>query len=459
MSARAVELYRAHRDAVLARTDRLLAKLLAVEWVFGIFVALFLSPYWWSGRQRSTHLHVYAAVLLGGTIVSLPLFLAWKKPGWVGTRHVIAVAQMLWAGLLIHLTGGRLETHFLIFGSLAFLAFYRDHWVLLPATIVVAADHFLRGILWPESVYGIANPEWWRFLEHAGWVVFEDAVLVIACRESVREMKDIAQQRADIEALSASEREKSESLDRALQALHDSQDARVRTERLAAVGQLAASVGHELRNPLAAVRNAATYIGKRLEAPAVAPVIDAKVPQFLAVIDREVVACTRIISDLLDFARVRSPVLQPCPLHALVEEAASLVQNANGAIKNAVSETLAVPSLDKEQFRQVFINLLQNAVEALPEGRSGEVVVRADGGGSEPLRITVTDDGEGIAPNVAAKIFEPLFTTKTKGTGLGLAVVANMIQGHRGTIRVESEPGHGATFVIELPPNETRVPA
>ncbi len=103
--------------------------------------------------------------------------------------------------LLIHLTGGRIETHFHVFGSLAFLSFYRDWRVLVPATIVVAADHFLRGLLWPQSVYGILAASQWRWLEHAGWVLFEDTFLLIAIKRSVSEMWDIAERTAESENL------------------------------------------------------------------------------------------------------------------------------------------------------------------------------------------------------------------------------------------------------------------
>src|SRR5262249_55564107 len=131
-----------------------------------------LSPLAWEGKRSAIHLHVYIAVFVGGLINVFPLALIALRPGWVGTRHAMAVAQMLWSAVLIHLTGGRIETHFHVFGSLAFLAFYRDWKVLVPATIVVASDHLIRQLVWPESVYGIANPESWRFLEHAFWVVF-----------------------------------------------------------------------------------------------------------------------------------------------------------------------------------------------------------------------------------------------------------------------------------------------
>src|SRR5204862_5581267 len=115
-------------------------------------------------------------------------------------RHVIAVAQMLMSALLISLTGGRIETHFHVFGSLVILSFYRDWRVLVPATIVVALDHFLRGIYLPYSVYGVLTASPWRSLEHAGWVLFEDAFLMISCFRSIREMRSIANRTAALAA-------------------------------------------------------------------------------------------------------------------------------------------------------------------------------------------------------------------------------------------------------------------
>jgi hypothetical protein len=203
-------------DVVHRKTDRLFSYLLGAEWLAGIGVALVVSPWAWEGKVRSLHTHVWAASLLGGLIVSLPIALALLRPGAVATRHAVGAAQMLWSALLIHLTGGRIETHFLIFGSLAFLAFYRDPWVLVTGTVVVAADHFLRGLLWPESVYGIVNPEWWRFLEHAWWVVFEVAFLVWACVTGLREMRQLAENGAMIEALAESEWKESSVLERDL---------------------------------------------------------------------------------------------------------------------------------------------------------------------------------------------------------------------------------------------------
>lgn len=173
--------------------------LLVLQWLFGIGVALWLSPRTWDGDRSTVHPHVWAAVFFGLALTALPLTMIILAPGRVLTRHTVAVAQMLFSGLLIHLTGGRIETHFHIFGSLAFLAFYRDWKVLVPATLVVAVDHLVRGLYWPWSVFGVTEAAPWRALEHAGWVIFEDVFLVFACVHTVRELRAIASAQADLE--------------------------------------------------------------------------------------------------------------------------------------------------------------------------------------------------------------------------------------------------------------------
>jgi hypothetical protein len=212
---RARQRFATHRLKVWRDTDRMFAWLMAGQWVFGIVVALLISPYGWEGKVQTVHAHVWTAILLGGVLSALPIGLAILRPGWVMTRHVIAASQMLWSALLIHLTGGRIETHFHVFGSLGILAFYRDWRVLGTATVVVAGDHLARGILWPESVYGVVNPEWWRFLEHAFWVVFAVAFLGWACRRSLRDMEAIAENGAQIEALAEHDWKETSVLERA----------------------------------------------------------------------------------------------------------------------------------------------------------------------------------------------------------------------------------------------------
>ena len=197
--SRADVLFDEYQRDIYRRTDRLFAWLMGFQWIAGIVFALWVSPLAWSGTVSSIHLHVWAAVVLGGIVCLFPALLAILRPGQPSTRYTIAVAQMLMSALLIHLTGGRIETHFHVFGSLAFLAFYRDWRVLIPATVVVALDHMLRGIFWPQSVYGVLVTSQWRWVEHAAWVIFEDVFLVVSCLRSSAEMRERAERTAALE--------------------------------------------------------------------------------------------------------------------------------------------------------------------------------------------------------------------------------------------------------------------
>ena len=179
-----------------ARTDRLFAVLMVVQFAAGVVIAAAVSPRAWAGVSSSIHPHVWAAVGLGGIIASLPVWMALRHPGERVTRLTIAAAQLLFSMLLIHLTGGRIETHFHVFGSLAFLALYRDWRVLLVGTAVTAADHVLRGTFFPLSIYGTAVASPWRSAEHIVWVAFEDVILVIGAVRGVGEMRRIADRTA-----------------------------------------------------------------------------------------------------------------------------------------------------------------------------------------------------------------------------------------------------------------------
>ncbi|HEV2805655.1 MAG TPA: ATP-binding protein [Chthoniobacterales bacterium] len=198
--ARAEELFQQHRRQIFRQTDQLFARLMLFQWVACIVLALVVSPQTWDGAASRVHIHVWSALLIGGAISLFPVWMTRVWPGAAVTRHVIAVAQMLMSALLIALTGGRIETHFHVFGSLVILSFYRDWKVLVPATVVVALDHFLRGIYLPYSVYGVLAASPLRSVEHAGWVVFENVFLVISCLRSIKEMRFIANRTAALEA-------------------------------------------------------------------------------------------------------------------------------------------------------------------------------------------------------------------------------------------------------------------
>lgn len=153
--------------------------LLITQWVVGFCVAQWWTSSTWVAIEIPLYWHI--TIFGGGALVLLSLFFAVNYPSAFITRHVIAASQMCFSGIFILLAGGRIEAHFHIFASLAFVAFYDDWKILVTATLVVAADHFVRGYLLPMSIFCTREVNLWRPVEHAGYVMFEDIVLVWAC--------------------------------------------------------------------------------------------------------------------------------------------------------------------------------------------------------------------------------------------------------------------------------------
>ncbi len=199
MTPGAQEIFDLRRDELSRRTDLLFTTLIVLEWIAMIVVAVIVSPLAWEGRNSYIHPHIFVAVVLGGLVTAPVVYLYLTSPGKPITRHMIAFSQSLISALLIHLTGGRIETHFHIFGSLAFLAFYRDWRVFITAVSVIVLDHMIRGIYVPESVYGVLTASPWRTVEHAGWVLFESFFLVKVCKQNELEMKALAMQRDELQ--------------------------------------------------------------------------------------------------------------------------------------------------------------------------------------------------------------------------------------------------------------------
>src|SRR5882762_6108569 len=197
------ELVEQQRNRLAGHTSGIFAGLMLLQWAGAILTAAIVSPRTWSGTASSVHIHVWASIILGGIITVVPVGLALAYPTLALTRHVIAAGQMLMSALLIHITGGRVETHFHVFGSLAILAFYRDWRVLITAAIIVYADHLIRGYYWPQSVYGVLNASPWRAVEHAWWVGFEVVFLTVAIRQSLREMFLIAERQVKLHSVNS----------------------------------------------------------------------------------------------------------------------------------------------------------------------------------------------------------------------------------------------------------------
>jgi signal transduction histidine kinase len=243
--------------------------------------------------------------------------------------------------------------------------------------------------------------------------------------------------------------------------LEEAQERLMRMERLAMLSQMASKVGHELRNPLAAIKNVAYFLNMVLEDP------DPKVKEMLGILEEKVDTCERIISSLLDFGRTKPPAWRKADINDIVQETLSRVPiPENVEVVSQLDEALPIIQADPSQLGQAFRNIILNAIQAMPEGGQLVVTTSLNSDSGEPLgprwaAVSFKDTGVGIPEEHLGRIFEPLFTTKTKGIGLGLAVTRTLLEGHEGTIEVESQVGKGTTFRVRLPisAGEVKTPA
>ncbi|MFC1909277.1 sensor histidine kinase, partial [Chloroflexota bacterium] len=226
--------------------------------------------------------------------------------------------------------------------------------------------------------------------------------------------------------------------------LEEVQEKLIRSERLAAVGELASGVGHELRNPLNVIRNCVYLLHMTLSEGASEEELNT-----LKLLDRQIDISNRIVTDLLDFTRIKPPSQTRVALNGLLKESLSWVTVPEDTVVTAELEgdSLQVKT-DTEQVGRAFANIIANAIQAM--NGKGELKINT-GIEGEQARVTFADNGCGIPEENLEKIFEPLFTTKAKGIGLGLAITRRLVEQNHGTVEVVSQPEKGTTFTVRLP--------
>jgi len=218
-------------------------------------------------------------------------------------------------------------------------------------------------------------------------------------------------------------------------------------DKLSSLGRMAAGIAHEINNPLAGILLFSSNMSKKV--PTEGPLQDG-----LQIIIRETQRCKTIIQGLLDFSRDSQPQKTEADINVIMQNSLAVVENEfhlkHVSIDNQLAENMVKTYLDGNQILQVFINILLNALQA--SEKNGQVLIHSQVDNEKGLvGMTVSDDGCGMAPEALEKIFDPFFSTKSQGTGLGLAVSYGIVKNHQGTIKAYSEPGRGTRFVVELP--------
>jgi signal transduction histidine kinase len=246
-------------------------------------------------------------------------------------------------------------------------------------------------------------------------------------------------------------RERTKELETALGELHEAQETLVRKEKLATLGLLAGGVGHELRNPLGVMTNAIYYLGAVMkEAPA-------EIKEYLEILRTQIALSEKIVGDLLDFARIKPPQWESVTLRQIVDAQLARAGALEAVrIEHDFPADLPAVRVDRVQMGQVVLNLIMNALQAM----NGHAVLTFRGRhtGAGVVRLDVIDTGMGMTPEQMRRLFEPLFTTKARGIGLGLAVSQGLVRANGGTISAESKHGTGTTMSISLPASDPRAP-
>jgi signal transduction histidine kinase len=479
-------------DANRKQTDRMFAWLVGIQWLGGVAAAFWISPRAWEGRYSHIHIHVWVAIFLGGAISAFPIFMALARPGSVLTRHVVAVGQMLSCGLLIHLMGGRIETHFQYFGALAFLAFYCDWRVLVTASAVAAADHFFRGFYWPQSMFGVLVADWWRWLEHAGWIVFEDIFLLLAIRQNLGAMLGVAERQAKLESVYQTVERQVEERTGELKTVHRQL---LEASRRSGMAEIATNVLHNVGNVLNSVNISSGMIAERVKnsdasilARAVGLMqehrhdlgefisLDSRgkhLPAHLAQLSEHLIAEQKAI--VKELASLRENIEHIKEIVAMQQSYAtfggvkeiinvldlvedSMRLNEGGLNRHGVEvirEYAEVPlmNVEKHKILQILVNLLSNAKHACQESASVDkrLTIRVANGDGR-LKISVMDNGIGIPPENVTRIFNYGFTTRKDGHGFGLHSCALAAKEMGGSLTMHSNaPSQGSCFTLELP--------
>jgi signal transduction histidine kinase len=301
-----------------------------------------------------------------------------------------------------------------------------------------------------EEVYGIIRSVVTRQWAIAGafqLVMFTFLALAVffSLRWSGILQREVDKKTADLIESEGATRLERDKVKQSMETLLMTQDKLIRSERMAAIGEAAARLSHEIKNPLVTIGGFAAQVERTL------PKDDNNVKK-LNIIKGEIKRLETLLEDVGDFIKPLKPQKRLEQINKLINETYELMsqelENSNIKIEKKLDEGLSPLLIDPQQIKQVFINLIKNAYEAMPDDGTISITSKDEGA---HVSISITDTGQGISPETAVKVFEPFNTNKKQGTGLGLSVCLKIVEDHGGTIIVESKEGEGSTFTVQLP--------
>ncbi|KHD88118.1 MAG: hypothetical protein OM95_10985 [Bdellovibrio sp. ArHS] len=420
-------------DEICARVDRGFAYLMGFQWLGCILLGAFVTPSTWLGQLSGSKENALIGLLFGALFAIPPIYGALKLPGEKVTRYVVALGQMLFSTLIIYLTGGRIESHFHIFVSLAALAFYMDVPVLWLGSSVVIIDHLLRGFMLPMSIYGVSAGIEWRWIEHTAWIGFENFVLMLGIQRHRTELRDVAISKVQMI------------------------QAREEALRLASVkSSFLSNVSHEIRTPLNSIMGFSDILRDTS--------LDEEQQEYVNTIHRCSDSLLHLVNDILDVSKIENGLLQVDShlfdvkeLHSDIQKIFFIKCQEKGlSLELHIDENIPAQAVgDSHRLRQVLMNLVGNAVKFTERGRV-RIEVKKDCI-AKTYSWHISDTGRGIKRENLKKLFrsfyqeDPSIARKYGGTGLGLMISKNLIEIMGGQISVSSNYGEGTTFSFSLP--------
>jgi signal transduction histidine kinase len=360
-------------------------------------------------------------------------FIAWLPARGRAWAVILKIAL---ASVVVNCTGGIESSYYLIyFVPVVTAAMFFDAWGTLFWTALTSAA-YCSFLIWALAVYELTAE---GATELAIRNLFFFLAAMVVNRFVTENRRQALRHRTLAETLAETNRR-----------LEQAEAEKRRSERLAALGQLSAGLAHELRNPLGVIKGSAEMLNKKLQ-PA-----DALASELAGYISSEVNRLNSIVTRFLDFARPQKLEPRPEEIPPLMDRALKAVHDrwpeAKVEVERQYAPDLPVVAVDADLCEQVFLNLVLNSYEAMPQGGKLKITVTAaNSHGRRGIEVAVQDTGPGVPAELQEQIFNPFFTTKKEGVGLGLSIVSKIVDDHRGWIRVTSEPGKGACFRMFLP--------